>query len=190
MHSQSCPFSDQLSYQDTLLLTCLKLQGQRTFSDFMRFDERNASLLKTLASDEQIRRELEPSLEALMQEIDRLDQKLILTTELFADLVRRELVVPEPRPFRLSSAGVSFEYSETEPVKEGDWEKVSLFLLANVPRPLEFAGRVVTSNSDFVSKHCFTLSPEQVNEVVESALDRLVFEHHRHEVVMRRANRE
>ena len=120
MHSQSCPFSDQLSYQDPLPLTCLKLQGQPIFSDFMRFDERSASLLKTLASDRQIRRELEPSLEALMQEIDRLDQKLILMTELLADLVRREVVVPEPRPFRLSSAGVSFEHSETEPVKEGD----------------------------------------------------------------------
>ena len=188
--SQTCPFSDRLSYQDTLPLTCLKLQGQPSFSDFMRFDERNASLLKTLASDEQIRREPEPSLEALMQEIDRLDQKLNLMTELLADLVRREVVVPEPQPLRLSSAGVSFEYSETEPVKEGDWLKVSLFLLANLPRPLEFAARVVASNPDFVPEHWFTLSFEQVNEVVESALDRLVFKHHRREVAMHRANRE
>ena len=98
--SQICPFSDQLSYQDTLPLACVRLQGKPTFSDFMRFDERNASLLKTLASDEQSRREPEPSLEALMQEIDRLDQKLNLMTELLADLVRREVVVPEPQPFR------------------------------------------------------------------------------------------
>ena len=45
-------------------------------------------------------------------------------------------------------------------------------------------------NPDLVSKHWFTLSFEQVSEVVESALDRLVFKHHRREVVMRRANRE
>ena len=51
--SQTCPFSDQLSYQDTLPLACSRLEGEPTFSDFMRFDERNASLLKTLASDEQ-----------------------------------------------------------------------------------------------------------------------------------------
>ena len=156
----------------------------------MRFDERNASLLKTLASDEQTRREPEPSLEALMQEIDRLDQKLNLVTELLADLVRREVVVPPPQPFRLSSAGVSFEYSEAEPVGEGDWMQVSLFLLANVPRPLEFAGRVVRSNPDFVAENWLTVSFEQVNDVVESALDRLVFKHHRREVAMRRANRE
>ena len=190
MHSQSCPFSDQLSYQDTLPLACLRLECEPTFSDFMRFDERNASLLKTLASDEQSRREPEPSLEALMQEIDRLDQKLNLMTELLADLVRREVVVPEPRPFRLSSAGVSFENSEVDSVNEGDWVKVSLFLLANVPRPLEFAARVVVSNSNFVPDGWLTLSFEQVNEVVESALDRLVFKHHRREVAMRRANRE
>ena len=188
--SQTCPFSDQLSYQDRLPLACLRLQGEPTFSDFMRFDERNASLLKTLASDEQSRREPEPSLEALMQEIDRLDQKLNLMTELLADLVRREVVVPEPQPFRLSSAGVSFEYCEAESVNEGDWVKVSLFLLANVPRPLEFAARVVASNSDFVPNDWLTVSFEQVNEVVESALDRLVFKHHRREVAMRRANRE
>jgi len=34
------------------------------------------------------------------------------------------------------------------------------------------------------------LSFEQVNDVVESALDRLVSKHHRREVAMRRANRE
>ena len=188
--AQICPFSDQLSYQDTLPLACAHLQGEPSFSDFMRFDERNASLLKTLASDEQTRREPEPSLEALMQEIDRLDQKLNLVTELLADLVRREVVVPPPQPFRLSSAGVSFEYSEAESVGEGDWMQVSLFLLANVPRPLEFAGRVVRSNPDFVAENWLTVSFEQVNEVVESALDRLVFKHHRREVAMRRVKRE
>ena len=188
--AQICPFSDQLSYQDMLPLACARLQGQPSFSDFMRFDERNASLLKTLASDEQTRREPEPSLEALMQEIDRLDQKLNLVTELLADLVRREVVVPPPQPFRLSSAGVSFEYSEAESVGEGDWMQVSLFLLANVPRPLEFAGRVVRSNPDFVAENWLTVSFEQVNEVVESALDRLVFKHHRREVAMRRVKRE
>jgi c-di-GMP-binding flagellar brake protein YcgR len=111
-------------------------------------------------------------------------------TELLADLVRREVVVPPPQAFRLSSAGVSFEYSETESVNEGDWVKISLFLLANVPRPLEFAGRVVSSNPDFVAENWLTVSFEQINEVVESALDRLVFKHHRREVAMRRANRE
>ena len=174
--SQVCPFGEQLSYQDTMPIAVLKMRGQPTFSDFMRFDDRNASLLK--------------SLEALMQEIDRLDQKLNLMTELLAVLVRREVVVPEPQPFRLSSAGVSFEYSEAELVTDGDWVKVSLFLLANMPRPLEFAARVVASNSDFVPNDWLTLSFEQVSEVVESALDRLVFKHHRREVAMRRANRE
>ena len=188
--SQTCPFSDQLSYQDTLPLACSRLQGEPSLSNFTRFDERNASLLKTLPSDEQTRREPEPSLEALMQEIDRLDQKLNLMTELLADLVRREVVVPPPQPFRLSSAGVSFEHSDTESVNEGDWVKISLFLLANVPRPLEFAGRVVSSNPDFVAENWLTVSFEQINEVVESALDRLVFKHHRREVAMRRANRE
>ena len=188
--AQICPFSDQLSYQDMLPLAYVHLQGQPSFSDFMRFDERNASLLKTLASDEQTRREPEPSLEALIQEIDRLDQKLNLVTELLADLVRREVVVPSPHPFRLSSAGVSFEYSEAESVGEGDWMKVSLFLLANVPRPLEFAGRVIRSNPDFVAENWLTVSFEQVNEMVESALDRLVFKHHRREVAMQRVKRE
>ena len=68
--------------------------------------------------------------------------------------------------------------------------QVSLFLLANVPRPLEFAGRVVRSNPDFVAENWLTVSFEQVNEVVESELDRLVFKHHRREVAMRRVKRE
>ena len=143
-----------------------------------------------LASDDQTRREPEPSLEAIVQEIDRLDQKLNLMTELLVDLVRREVVLPEPQPFRLSSAGVSFEYSEAESVKECDWFKFSLFLLVVVPRPLEFTGRVVSSNPDSVPEHWVTLSIEQANEVVESALDRFAFKHHRREVAMPRANRE
>lgn len=155
----------------------------------MRFDERNASLLKTLATEDQSRREPEPSLEALMQEIDRLDQKLNLMTELLADLVRREVVVPPAIAFRLSSAGVSFAPEEAS-FRQGDWVKVSLFLLPNVPRPLEFAGKVVATDSTFVPGDWKTVVFEQVNEVVESSLDRLVFKHHRREVAMRRAERE
>ena len=189
MANLTCPFSDQLSFQDTLPLACEALASPPTFNDFMRFDERNASLLKTLATEDQSRREPEPSLEALMQEIDRLDQKLNLMTELLADLVRREVVVPPAIAFRLSSAGVSFA-SEEGSFRQGDWVKVSLFLLPNVPRPLEFAGRIVATNAHFSPTDWATVVFEQVNEVVESALDRLVFKHHRREVAMRRANRE
>ena len=190
MPSKICPFTDQISIEDTLPLTCSVVRDQTVPSEWIRLDDRNASLLKTLAWDEQTRREPEPSVEALMQEIDRLDHKLNLITELLADLVRREVVVPKPQPFRLSSAGVSFEYSATASVNEGDLVKVSLFLLANVPRPLEFAGRVVSSNPEFVPRGWLTIAFEQVSEAVESALDRLVFKHHRREVAMRRANRE
>ena len=188
--SRPCPFTEQLSFKVTLPLAFSRLNGAPASGDFIRFDERNASLLKTLASDEQTRRDPEPTLEALMQEIDRLDQKLNLMTELLVDLVRREMVVPEPQPFRLSSAGVSFNGSVSSSLKEGDWAKVSLFLLPNVPRPLEFAGRVVSSNPDFVAEGWLTISFEQVNEVVESGLDRLVFKHHRREVALLRAQRE
>ena len=187
--SQTCPFSDQLSFQDILPLACEGLASEPTFNEFMRFDERNASLLKTLATEDQSRREPEPSLEALMQEIDRLDQKLNLMTELLADLVRREVVVPPAIAFRLSSAGVSFAPEEAS-FRQGDWVKVSLFLLPNVPRPLEFAGKVVATDSTFVPGDWKTVVFEQVNEVVESSLDRLVFKHHRREVAMRRAERE
>ena len=187
--SRTCPFSDQLSFQDILPLACEGLASEPTFNEFMRFDERNASLLKTLATEDQSRREPEPSLEALMQEIDRLDQKLNLMTELLADLVRREVVVPPAIAFRLSSAGVSFAPEEAS-FRQGDWVKVSLFLLPNVPRPLEFAGKVVATDSTFVPGDWKTVVFEQVNEVVESSLDRLVFKHHRREVAMRRAERE
>ena len=190
MANLTCPFSDQLSFQDTLPLACEALASPPTFNDFMRFDDRNASLLKTLASEDQSRREPEPSLEALMQEIDRLDQKLNLITELLADLVRREVVVPAAQAFRLSSAGVSFDLGEGQSVGQGDWVKVSLFLLPNVPRPLEFAGKVVVTDPAFVPGDWQTVVFEQVNEVVESSLDRLVFKHHRREVAMRRAERE
>ncbi len=190
MANLTCPFSDQLSFQDTLPLACEVLASPPTFNDFMRFDDRNSSLLKTLASEDQSRREPEPSLEALMQEIDRLDQKLNLITELLADLVRREVVVPAAQAFRLSSAGVSFAPGSSESCGQGDWVKVSLFLLPNVPRPLEFAGKVVATDSTFVPGDWQTVVFEQVNEVVESSLDRLVFKHHRREVAMRRAERE
>jgi len=190
MANLTCPFSDQLSFQDTLPLACEVLASPPTFNDFMRFDDRNTSLLKTLASEDQLRREPEPSLEALMQEIDRLDQKLNLITELLADLVRREVVVPAAQAFRLSSAGVSFASGSGALLGQGDWVKVSLFLLPNVPRPLEFAGKVVATDSTFVPGDWQTVVFEQVNEVVESSLDRLVFKHHRREVAMRRAERE
>jgi len=190
MANLTCPFSDQLSFQDTLPLACEVLASPPTFNDFMRFDDRNTSLLKTLASEDQSRREPEPSLEALMQEIDRLDQKLNLITELLADLVRREVVVPAAQAFRLSSAGVSFAPVSSESLGQGDWVKVSLFLLPNVPRPLEFAGKVVATDVAFVPGDWQTVVFEQVNEVVESSLDRLVFKHHRREVALRRAERE
>ena len=167
----------------------LHLQGEPSFSDFMRFDERNASHFETLASDEQTRREPEPSLEALMQEIDRLDQKLNLMTELACRSCAARSGRARASAVSFIERRSGFKYSEAESVNEGDWMKVSSFCspmcLGRLSSQPEWS-----SNPDFVPNDWLTLSFEQVNEVVESALDRLVFKHHRREVAMRRANRE
>ena len=190
MSQRTSPFSEQLSFEDLLPLTVERLSDAPSPNEILRFDERNLSLLKTLTADDVQRREPEPSLEALMVEIDRLEQKLNLVTELLADLVRREIVVPPPRTFRLSSAGVSFSPLEHERAAAGDWLKLSLFLLPNVPRPLQFGARVVEDDSGLVSSDWVTVCFEDVHDAVESALDRLVFKHHRREVALKRAKRD
>jgi hypothetical protein len=79
--SQS-PLDDGLSFDDRLPLAFVVCHHLPTISERVRLNDRNVSLLKTHALEDFQRREVDADLEGIASEIERLDQKLTLVTEL------------------------------------------------------------------------------------------------------------
>ncbi|MGB1341849.1 MAG: PilZ domain-containing protein, partial [Pseudomonadales bacterium] len=181
------PFSEGLSYSDHLPFTVTKRSEQPPVAERVRMNERNFSLLKTHALEDFQRREIDAEFEGIASEIERIDQKMNLITELLCDLLTVEAKIPPPRPLLLSSDGVQFVPDSPLPLKPQDWALFELYLMDDVPRPLKLMVRVVDNNPE-APENAVTLSFADLSDGVQSMLGRLVFRHHRREVALARQN--
>jgi hypothetical protein len=150
-------------------------------------NDRNLSLLKTHALEDFQRREIDADFEGIASEIERIDQKMNLITELLCDLLMSEEQIPAPMPIQLSAAGVQFAPDEPVSLRPKDWAIFELFLMDDVPRPLKLTVRVVANSPD-APDNAITLSFADLSDGVQSMLGRLVFRHHRREVALARQN--
>ena len=100
------PLDKGLSFDDRLPLTVVVCDQLPTVSERVCLNDRDVSLLKIHALEDFQRREVEGDLEGIASEIERLDQKITLVTELLCDLLAAEQKIPAPMPLRLSVAGL------------------------------------------------------------------------------------
>ncbi|MGY8852724.1 MAG: PilZ domain-containing protein, partial [Pseudomonadales bacterium] len=137
------------------------------------------------------RRDIDYELEGIASEIERIDQKMNLITELLCDLLSAEAQIPAPRVLAISMAGLQLRPSPGDAYHEGDWVILNLFLIQGVPRPLKLLATVVpTSAAANLSGDAgggLTFSFVDLSDGVSSMLGRLVFRHHRREVALTRA---
>ena len=137
------PLDEGLSFDDRLPLALAVCDQLPTVSERVRLNDRNVSLLKNHALEDFQRREVEGDLEGIASEIERLDQKITLVTELLCDLLAAEQKIPAPVPLRLSVAGLECTLPDALRLAVGDWTMVDLCLITMIPRPLKLLAKVV-----------------------------------------------
>ena len=181
------PLAEGLSYSDHLSFSIARRTDPPPLAERVRMNDRNLSLLKTHALEDFQRREIDAEFEGIASEIERIDQKMNLITELLCDLLMSEEQIPTPMPIQLSAAGVQFVPDEPISLRPKDWAIFELFLMDDVPRPLKLTVRVVANSPD-APDNAITLSFADLSDGVQSMLGRLVFRHHRREVALARQN--
>jgi hypothetical protein len=180
------PFKEGLSYHDRLPLSWEVLSALPDSSVISRLNERNDSLLQSLMISDDKFIDVDPDLEPLAMEIQRLDQKMTLLTELLSDLLRGQLALPAETTLRIAAEGVSWVNND-DVLPQGQFLKLDLYLLPDVPRALQFIGRVISAEPSRVEPACrITVSFVGLSDAVDSQLGKLVFRHHRREVAMAR----
>ena len=185
------PFSEGLSFEDQLPCAIEPRVEPPSLAERVRLNDRNFSLLKTHALEDYQRRDIDYELEGIASEIERIDQKMNLITELLCDLLSAEAQIPAPRVLAISMAGLQLLPAPGDAYHKGDWVILNLFLIQGVPRPLKFLATVVpTSAAANLSGDAgggLTFSFVDLSDGVSSMLGRLVFRHHRREVALTRA---
>ena len=186
------PFSEGLSFEDHLPCEIESRVELPSLAERVRLNDRNFSLLKTHALEDYQRRDIDYELEGIASEIERIDQKMNLITELLCDLLSAEAQIPTPRPLAISMAGLQLRPATGEVYHEGDWVILNLFLIQGVPRPLKLVATVVPTHDKALaapesSTQPLTFSFVDLSDGASSLLGRLVFRHHRREVALKRA---
>ena len=186
------PFSEGLSFEDHLPCEIESRVEPPSLAERVRLNDRNFSLLKTHALEDYQRRDIDYELEGIASEIERIDQKMNLMTELLCDLLSAEARIPAPRALAISMAGLQLRPAAGEVYHEGDWVILNLFLIQGVPRPLKLLARVVPMQGNALAAPESATSPltfsfVDLSDGVSSLLGRLVFRHHRREVALKRA---
>ena len=186
------PFSEGLSFEDHLPCEIESRPELPSLAERVRLNDRNFSLLKSHALEDYQRRDIEYELEGIASEIERIDQKMNLMTELLCDLLAAEAQIPAPRALAISMAGLQLRPAAGEVYDEGDWVILNLFLIQGVPRPLKLLARVVPMQDNALAAPESPTSPltfsfVDLSDGVSSLLGRLVFRHHRREVALKRA---
>lgn len=184
------PFDEGLSFHHRLAVSWQPLTELPDSTTLLKLNHRNYSLLQSLLLNDERILDVEAELEPLAIEIGRLDQKMTLLTELLSDLLRSQALLPAERLLRIGAKGVSWEISEDE-LQQGQLVKLDLYLLDDVPRPLQFTGLVVGREPSRTSSDCrITVSFVELSESVDSLMGRLIFRHHRREIAMARMKAE
>ena len=113
------PFSEGLSFEDHLPCAIESRVEPPSLAERVRLNDRNFSLLKTHALEDYQRRDIDYELEGIASEIERIDQKMNLMTELLCDLLSAEAQIPAPRALAISMAGLQLRPAAGETYRRG-----------------------------------------------------------------------
>ena len=175
-----------LIFSGRVPLTVTVLDGPMSDEALLRQDARNYSLLKTFALEDHSARDVDPELEGVMAEVQRLDQKLNLIQELLTQLLMVHEAIPDRRPIALGLSTLTLTVEQDLGVKPGDLVLSALYLLDDVPRALELTGTVVSVVTEGEAEFRIDLSLPELSDGVDSLLGRFIFRQHRREIALKR----
>jgi len=119
-------------------------------------------------------------------DLGHLEFKLDLLLDMVTQMMTRESDIPESFPMTLGSAGV--EWITREPLKAGTLLELSLYLHHKYPRPFIVRGKVSEAKpaEDELGKYLIQFVFEQMSDVVQAGLERLIFRQHRRSIAQSR----
>lgn len=176
------PFDDGLVWKDHLPLAWTALAGLPGEAERARVDVANEALLKSLSAFDDAPRIAEDSVDAVQQELLRLDLKLNLLLQIVGEALVAQRPLPEAVDLRLTALGAEWAGAGAADV----WLELELFLAPSLPRPLVLFARVLPAPAPGLTRVVF----EGMGEAVQAAFEKYLFRLHRRAVARRRAHRD
>ncbi len=185
INSDTNPLADSLVYEDMLpLFWSARVDGSPPVN-LARVSEHNEHVMRCVnLLGEQIKEKIDEVSEtesALM----RLDAKVNLLLEMVSNLSRDRIDLPEVNKVRLASGGMEWWCQKNTPAA-GDNIWVTLHIDSRIPESLKLAARVISVSADeFGSRVAVRF--EEVGEVVQDQLEKMIFRNHRRKVAQSRS---
>lgn len=121
--------------------------------------------------------------EAKSHDIARLDFKLNLLLELVGQLFVQQRIIPAARQLTLTSKNLNWQDDEKPTI--GNLLHIELYCSLKYPRPLQLHGQVIDIAAQSTGWQ-IQVTFQALGEVLEEALERFIFVHHRRAIAQRR----
>ncbi len=180
----SNPLAEGLIYEAELPLAWRPLAEALADSELVRRNDANELLLKAIGVLEEYRGEAEEAASGTQQELARLEFKVDLILDLISRMLVRQLQLPAAVACRLGAQGLAWLCrGELPPV--GSMLQLELYLQPRYPSPLLLVGEVVGTEAGGEAS-LVTVAFRDLSPVLEDALEKLIFRHHRRSVALAR----
>jgi hypothetical protein len=176
----SDPRNTGLYYEDLLPLHWSSVDASADPARKLHLHEANEEVLRSLSMLEEHNQEIAEEHPAVAHELRRLDFKLNLLLDMVGLLVARDLALPERVPLKLAAQGL--EWVTPQPPPLDCLVRLEIYLSSKLPRPLVLFGRVqrCSPTSDGLSR--VVTAFEDLSELEEDWLEKIIFVHHRRQV--------
>ena len=177
------PLGNHLAYEGELPVIWRALEALPEWLTLARLNQADEELLAVIAGQEQGRNDLlGDDDDPVAQRLGELESKLNLVIDLVGQLLRQNLLIPEPTPLRFNADGIIWR--PAAPPAEGALVMVELFPSMLIPRPLSLPGRVNAVEDGEVR-----VAFEGIGEPLADMIHKYVFRYHRRAVALARSAR-
>jgi hypothetical protein len=180
------PLDQGLVYEDEMPLEWERVDELPSPQRLAGINAANEGLIRTREGLEESNRGFDDSAE-FAQELQRIESKINLILELFAEWLRRQGETPPVRPVRLNAHGMAWESSDPVPV--GELVRVACYICPSFPKPLVLHGRVLSQTAPGADGGLAVIEFVGASKGVSEGLERMVFRRHRREVAQLRGQR-
>ncbi len=175
--SETNPLSDSLTYEDLLPVSWVARKHDSQSINYARVDEHNEHVIRCVNLLGEPAKEKTDEESETESALIRLEAKVNLLLEMVTKLDRASVDLPDAAQVRLSAAGIEWGCKE-QPPAEGDRIWINIYVDNRIPEAMKLAARVLTLN-DAGGVTAVTARFEDMGEVVQDQLEKMIFRHHR-----------
>ena len=181
-NSDGNPLAGSLVYEDLLPLSW---SVRKDGANYVRVAEHNEHVVRCVnLLGEQIKDRMDDESEA-ESALARVEAKVNLLLEMVSRLDRQKNDIPDAIQVRLAAGGVEWK-SDAQAPAAGDKIWVNLYIDSRIPEAMQLAANVVSVSADGeTATVCARF--EEMGEVVQDQLEKMIFRYHRRMVAQSRS---